>query len=62
MMSPHYFGSMFGKHRWLVADEPVEFEKYLVEVQDFKKFTNHFRGSYKISLKWMKANPEDVNL
>ena len=33
-----------GENRQLVTDEPVEFEKYLVEVQDCRKITNHFRG------------------
>ena len=51
---------MSGENWRLVADEPVEFEKQPVEVQDFGKFTNHFRGIYGIYFKWMKANPEDV--
>ena len=29
--------SPFGEICQLIADEPVEFEKYLVEVQDFRK-------------------------
>ena len=39
------------KNRWLVADEPVEFKKQPVEVQDFRRFTAHFRGIYRINLK-----------
>jgi hypothetical protein len=33
-----------GKNRQLVTDEPVEFEKYPVEVGDFRRITGHFRG------------------
>ena len=33
------------ENQLLVIDEPVEFENYPVEVQDFKKITGHFRGS-----------------
>jgi hypothetical protein len=40
-----------GRNRRLVADEPVEFEKLPVEVQFLGKFTDHFRGIYKIYLK-----------
>ena len=34
--------------RRLVADELVEFEKQPVEVQDSMKFTDRFRGIYRI--------------
>ena len=47
---------MSGENRRLVADEPVEFEKELVGVQDFKRITYHFRGIYKIYLKQRKQN------
>ncbi len=30
---------MSGKNRQLLADEPVEFKKYPIEVQDFRKLT-----------------------
>ena len=30
--------------RQLVTDEPVEFEKLPVEVQDCRKITDHYRG------------------
>ena len=34
-----------------------------VEVQDFRRFTDHFRGIYKkISQIHMKAKPENVNM
>ena len=38
----------------LVADEPVEFEKSPVEVQDFRKIAHHFRWLYGAYLKLMK--------
>ena len=34
------------ENRSLVTDEPVKFERYPVEVQDFSKTTHHFRGIY----------------
>ena len=30
----------------LVTDEMLEFENELVQVQDFKKITDHFRGIF----------------
>ena len=42
------------KNRQLVTDRLVEFEKQPVQVQDFKKITDHFRGIYRIL--------EDVNM
>ena len=36
------------ENRQLVTDEPVGFEKLPVEVQDFRKITNRFRGIYRI--------------
>ena len=41
---------MSGKNRRLVADEPVEFEKKTVEVQDFRKFNDHLRWRYQLKL------------
>jgi hypothetical protein len=35
---------MIGENQQLVTDEPVE-------VQDFRRLTNHFRGIYGICLK-----------
>jgi hypothetical protein len=44
-------GATIGENRQLVTDEPVEFEKQPVEIQDFGKITHHFRGIYGIYLK-----------
>ena len=41
------FTAVIRDNRWLVADEPVEFEKQPVEVQDCRKITNHCRGIYR---------------
>ena len=58
-----YSEAMSGKNRRLVTDEPVEFEKEPVEVGDFRRITDQFRGIYRrIYLKWMKAKPKDVNM
>ena len=35
---------MIGENRHLVTNEPVEFEKYPVEAQDYREITGHFRG------------------
>jgi hypothetical protein len=42
---------MIGENRHLVTDEPVEFEKQPVEVQDFGRITGHFRGICGVYLK-----------
>ena len=42
------FRPMIVENRHLVTDEPVEFEKEPVEVQDCRQITNHFRGIYRI--------------
>jgi hypothetical protein len=34
---------MIGENRQLLTDEPVEFEKQLVEVQDCRKITDRFK-------------------
>ena len=39
---------MIGENRQLVTGEPVEFEKYPVEIQDCRKINDHFRGIYRI--------------
>ena len=39
---------MSRKNRRLVIDEPVEFEKYSVEVGDCRKITNHLEDLYNI--------------
>jgi hypothetical protein len=39
---------MIGENWQLITYEPVEFEKLLVEIQDYMKITNRFRGLYRI--------------
>ena len=48
--------AMTGENRQLVTDEPVEFRKQPVEVQDYRKITDHFRGIYRIYPNSMKKN------
>ena len=48
--------SMHGENWPLVTNELVEFEKSPVEVQDFRKITNHSRGIYWTYLWLMKEN------
>ena len=40
--------SVIRKNRQLVTDEPVEFEKQPIAVQDCRKITDHTRGIYRI--------------
>ena len=40
--------------RRLGTDEPVEFEKQPVEVREFRRNTDHFRGIYWIYRKWLQ--------
>ena len=47
---------MIGENRHLVTNEPVEFEKEPVEVQDCRKITDHFRGIYRIYPNLIKEN------
>ena len=47
---------MIGENRQLVTYEPVEFEKYPVEVQDCRKITDHFRAIYRIYPNLIKEN------
>ena len=44
------------ENQLLVTDEPAEFEKFLVDVQDFRKGPDRFRGIYCLHLKLMKKN------
>ena len=44
----------------LVTDELVEFEKNWVEVQDFKKTSNHFIGIYKAYFNSSKKNQKNT--
>ena len=50
------YDPMIGENRQLVTNEPVELEKQSVEVQDYMKITDHFRGIYKIYLNLIKEN------
>ena len=47
---------MIGENRQLVTDAPVEFEKQPVEVQGFKRITDHIGRIYRIYLKSVKKN------
>ena len=38
---------MIGENPQVVADEPVEFENEPVEVEYFRRITDHFRGIYR---------------
>ena len=63
-MSLEWLSPMIGENWQLVTDEPVEFEKELVEVQDSKrnKIADHLRGIYGIYPNLMKGKAEDVNM
>ena len=53
-----YSRPMIGENRQLVTDEPVEFEKEPVEVQDCREIANHFREIYRrIYPNFIKENP-----
>ena len=47
---------MIGENRQIITDEPVEFEKQPIEVQDCRKIANHFRGFHKIYPNIIKKN------
>ena len=47
---------MIGESRQIVTNEPVEFEKLPVEVQDCRKITDCFRGIYRIFPNLIKEN------
>ena len=49
---------MGGENQPLVTDEPVEFEKQPVAVQDFRKSTHHCRGMCVIYLDLINKNPK----
>ena len=49
-------GTMIAENQQLVTNEPVEFEKKPVEVQDCRLCTDHFRGIYKIYPNLKKDN------
>ena len=48
--------ALIGENRQLVTNEPVEFEKEPVEVQDCRIITDHFRGIYRIYSNLIKEN------
>ena len=50
------FSAMIGENRQLITDEPVEFEKQPVEVQDCMNITDHFRGIHRIYPNLIKEN------
>ena len=43
----------------VVTNEPIDFEKYPVEVQDFMKTTHHFRGINGIYFKLIMKSQKD---
>ena len=43
-----------GENRQLVTDVPVEFQKYPIQIQGFRKITDQSRGIYRISLNVIK--------
>ena len=47
---------MIGENRQIVTNEPVEFEKQPVEVQDCRKDTDHSKGIHSLYPKLMKEN------
>jgi hypothetical protein len=47
---------MIGENQQLVTDEPVEFGKEPVKVQDCRKITDRFRGNYEIYHNFIKEN------
>ena len=53
---PDHCLPMIKENRQLVRNEPVEFEKYAVEVQDCMKFTIHFKIIYRIYPSLRKEN------
>ena len=53
---------MIRENRKLVTNEPVEFEKQLVEVQDCKKITIHSRIMSRMYPNLIKKKPKDVNM
>ena len=48
--------AMIRENRQLVANDPVAFEKESVEVQDCRKFSNHFRGIYRVYTNLIREN------
>ena len=53
---------MNGENQLLVADEPVEFERYPTEVQVFGKIINHLRKNLENIPQINEETPIDVNM
>jgi hypothetical protein len=51
-----------GENRSSVTDEPVEFEKRPVEVQDFRRITHHSKRIYGRFLKSIMENRKISNM
>ena len=54
--------AMIGESRQLVTDEPVEFEKQPVAVQDFRRIIDHFRRNLENITQINIEKPKDVNM
>ena len=54
--------AMIGENRQLVTDEPVEFEKQPVAVQDFRRIIDHFRRNLENITQINIEKPKDVNM
>ena len=53
---------MKGEKRLVVTYEPVEFEKWQVDVQDFTKIINRLRRIYRIYPNFNELQPKDANM
>ena len=47
---------MIRENRQLVTNEPIEFDKLAVEVQGYRKITDHIKGIYRIYPNLVKEN------
>ena len=54
-ISPLHWSHLSGENRRLLTNELVEFEKWPVEVRDFRRITDCFRGIHRLYLKCMKS-------
>jgi hypothetical protein len=50
--------SLFG----VVADSLVEFEKQLIQIQDYRRIIDLFREMYRVFFQLNKEKPKDVNM
>ena len=53
---------MIGENPQLVTNEPVEFEKLPVKVQDCRKCTDRCREFIEYTPQFNEGKPEDVNM